>query len=337
MRTQPVDLSETLIVEGLAYYSVRPTALEYLPVGFGSHHWRAADRQGRSLFLTVDDLYAKLAGVDDTHDAVFERLSRAFATAKTLRDRADLDFVVAPLAAQDDSLAQRLTDRYSLAVFPMLDGVTPDADGEFTSDTDRAAVLSILVELHAVETTVASDVREDPSLIPNRAELMATMDDLARPWNEGPYGEPARRLLSAHADDVVSLLGVYDRLAQNVSRDRNRMVITHGEPHAANVLITADGYRLVDWDSVLVAPPERDLSMLGGGRDVLDTYSAATGVAVRPDAMDLYQMWFDLAEIAGYIRIFYGPHVGSADSAESWRNLTHFLRPRERWSGYFGT
>ncbi len=160
-----------------------PSVLEYLPVGFGSHHCRIVGHQGESLFLTIDDLHTKLASADDTHNAVFERLLRAFTTAKTLHDHAALHFVVAPLAARDGSLTQRLPDRYSLAVFPMLDGVTPDANGQFTSDADRAAVLSLLVALHSVDGNVASDVREDNFVIPNRAELMAAMDDLTRPWN----------------------------------------------------------------------------------------------------------------------------------------------------------
>jgi spectinomycin phosphotransferase len=336
MRTQPVDLPETLIDEALSRYSMRPSALEYLPVGFGSHHWRVVGHNEQSLFLTIDDLHAKLASADDTYSAVFERLLRAFATAETLRDRAGLRFVVAPLAARDGSLIQRLTDRYSLAVFPMLDGITPDANGQFTSDVDRAAVLSLLIALHRVDSRVASNIREDNFVIPNRAELLEAMDDLARPWNAGPYGEPARSLLSAHAADVTALFDVYDRLAENVSRERERMVITHGEPHAANVIVAADGYRLVDWDTVLLAPPERDLCMVGGDRDVLAVYSAATGVAARQDAMDLYRIWFDLSEISGYIRGFHGPHVESADSAESWRNLAHHLRPRERWPAYLG-
>jgi len=332
MRTQPLDLPETLIAEALAHYSVRPSVLEYLPVGFGSHHWRVVYQQAQSLFLTIDDLHAKLASADDTRDAVFERLLRAFATAKTLRDRAGLHFVVAPLAARDGSLMRRLTERYSLAAFPMLDGVSPDANGQFTSDADRTAVLSLLITLHNVDCMVASDVRQDNFLIPNRAELMAAMGDLARPWNAGPYGEPARSLLSAQAADVAALLDVYDRLAENASRER--MVITHGEPHAANVIVAADGYRLVDWDTVLLAPPERDLCMVGGSQDVLDAYSTATGVAVRQDVIDLYRIWFDLSEISGYIRGFYEPHVETADGAESWRNLTHHLRPRERWPEY---
>ena len=37
------------------------------------------------------------------------------------------------------------------------------------------------------------------------------------------------------------------------------MLLTHGEPHPGNAMLAADGWRLVDWDTALVAPLERDL------------------------------------------------------------------------------
>ena len=110
------------------------------------------------------------------------------------------------------------------------------------------------------------------------------------------------------------------------------MVITHGEPHAANVLQTPDGFIFVDWESVLLAPPERDLWHLAEhDPSLLDAYSRATGIDIDRDALALYRMWYDLAEISGYVSLFRDPHADTADAAESWRNLQHFLRPAERW------
>ena len=43
---------------------------------------------------------------------------------------------------------------------------------------------------------------------------------------------------------------------------QRELVVTHGEPHAGNVMRRSDGrHLLVDWDTVAVAPPERDLWM----------------------------------------------------------------------------
>ena len=42
-------------------------------------------------------------------------------------------------------------------------------------------------------------------------------------------------------------------------------------------------------------------------------------------------MWYDLAEISGYVRWFRSSHDDTADAAEGWQNLQYFLRPAQRW------
>jgi spectinomycin phosphotransferase len=39
-------------------------------------------------------------------------------------------------------------------------------------------------------------------------------------------------------------------------------VVTHGEPHRANVIRDGQELHLVDWDTTLLAPRERDLQMI---------------------------------------------------------------------------
>jgi len=110
------------------------------------------------------------------------------------------------------------------------------------------------------------------------------------------------------------------------------LVITHGEPHAANVITTASGLVLVDWDTTLLAPPERDLWHLADqDRSLLPRYTAATGTQIDDQALTLYRLWWDLAEIAGYLTLFRSAHEHTADTRESWNNLKEYLRPAERW------
>ena len=40
---------------------------------------------------------------------------------------------------------------------------------------------------------------------------------------------------------------------ETVGRPAARMVLTHGEPHPGNTMRTVDGWRLIDWDTALVA------------------------------------------------------------------------------------
>lgn len=104
------------------------------------------------------------------------------------------------------------------------------------------------------------------------------------------------------------------------------MVLTHGEPHIENVILTATGPMLIDWDTTMVAPPERDLWMLeSGDGTVIDTYTRVTGTQVLPSMLDLYRLRWDLTEVAIYTALFRQPHTDDTDARESWKNLNSYL------------
>jgi len=310
-------------------WGFRPASLSYQAVGFGSHHWLAVDRDGQELFATVDDLSEKLRDDADTTGAVFGRLEQAFESALSLRRDAGLDFVIAPLPTTRGRVLRRLTDRYSLVAHPYLAHCQAGQDGEFETRADRHAVLAMLIRLHRAKATPPP---ADDFKIPDRAALLAAMHSTSEPWQTGPYGTRSRDLLARHAADLGALLAVFDQLADRVRTRTGRMVITHGEPNAGNVLKTPAGFVFVDWESALLAPPERDLWALAeSDPGVLDAYSAATGNAIDTDALALHRMWYDLAEISGYICWFRGRHDDTADAAEGWQNLQCFLQPAQRW------
>lgn len=55
---------------------------------------------------------------------------------------------------------------------------------------------------------------------------------------------------------------------------------------------------------------------------MLDAYQAHAGpIAPQPRRLELFHLWWDLAEICGCVEEFRRPHVDSADSRQSWRNL----------------
>jgi len=333
MLTQPADLAEGRLRGAVADgWGLAAAALRYLPVGFGSHHWLAASADGSRLFLTVDDLDAKLSSGEDTTDAAFARLERAFATALSLRRDCGLTFVLAPIPAQDGHVLVRLQDRYSMVVHPYTDGEQTGTESVFDSRADRDGMLALLAVLHAARP--AAKPLADDLTVPNLDELRAAAAATDERWDTGPYGEPARGLLAAHASDLARLLTSFDGLTARVAARPERMVVTHGEPGAHNVLRTPAGLVLVDWDSVLLAAPERDLwDLATHDLSALDVYSAASGTEVDADALACYRMWYDLFEIGGYLRLFRREHHDTADAAESWRNLQHFLQPAVRWPG----
>lgn len=330
MFTRPAYLTEEQIgAELAASWSFAAETLSYLPVGFGSHHWLAADAAGRRLFLTVHDLPHMLQSRLDTAEAAFGRLQRAFGCALSLRRDANLEFVIAPLPTVSGQVVRRLSGRYSLAACPYLPGCEPAHEGDFPA-ADRPAVVRLLTELHRATPAVAPQ-RCDFGL-QNADGLHAAIDCTGEPWRSGPYGEQARALLDRHASGVIALMTAYGELAAGARSRPERFTVTHGEPNPANVLRTPAGFVIVDWDFVQLAPPERDLwDLAETDPSVLAAYTEATGTDIDPGALALFRMWYDLSEIAGYIELFRAAHDDTEDTAESWKNLEYYLRPAERW------
>jgi thiamine kinase-like enzyme len=193
----------------------------------------------------------------------------------------------------------------------------------------------MLVQIHAARV---GHPRADDFTVPKLEALQAMLDQTEAEWYSGPYARPAQDLLEAHVRDLGVLIDAYRGMASRVAASPERMVITHGEPHASNVISTTGGLVLVDWDTALLAPPERDLFHLADeDPSVLHRYAEVTGTKIHDEALNSYKLWWDLSEIALYLDLFRSPHEDTADARESWTNLKQFLRPAERWPTLVGS
>jgi aminoglycoside phosphotransferase (APT) family kinase protein len=324
MQTRPVSFSDETLSEALrAGWAMKPTTLAYLPVGFGSHHWRVHS-DGADWFVTVDDLSARLHSAAASLDDAYNALRAALATASAVR-AAGMAFAVAPRPGSDGEVLQRVEGRYAVAVYPWVDG-RARGFGDELRPRDRAEIVDLLVQLHATPPETRAQAHTDLFQIASRAELESAMEDSHGSWETGPYGERARVLLAEHAGSIERLLARYDALAELGAADPDRMVLTHGEPHTGNLLETDDGWLLVDWDTALVAPPERDLWMhVEADTTVTGAYQQATGRRVQRDLLTLYRLRWLATDIALFVADFRKPHENTDDIRTSWAALQAYL------------
>lgn len=327
MNSPPRDLDEPALAAALErHWGIVEPRLEYLPVGFGSDHWEAVATDGSRWFVSADDLeHPRFVGV--APDDAFAALGRAFGTAVALHDAAGLEFVLAPVPSHDGNPLRRLDARYSIRVEPFVEGPAGDF-GEFDRP-ERRRMGALLGRLHAASGSVPPGLpgREDFAL-PGREALEEAFAGLDAPWNVGPFGEPARHLLRTHADRVRARLLAYDRLGGLVRDGPDPWVVTHGEPHGANVIRDGiGGLRLVDWDTALIGPRERDLWMvLDPELSGWDEYREHAGdVPLNEDALRLCRERWALAEICVYVAEFRRPHEDTEDTRTSWQGLNQYI------------
>ena len=329
MFTRPEDLADSRVAQALlAGWGLGVDEIDYAPVGFGSHHWRVSAGQER-WFVTADDLDAKRRDRAETFDAARRRLSAALSTARSLRD-AGAAFVVAPVRTVSGRVVHIADGRFAIALYPHVDGESYPW-GPYPTRADRIAIVDLIVAIHRAPSSTSEAALIDDFAIPCRNELAAALADLHDSWRGGPFAEPARLLLERHDDAVRRMLERYDGLAARVASEPERMVLTHGEPHRGNTITTANGVVLIDWDTALIAPPERDLwSLVDEDPSIVDHYAATTGITPDGGALELYRLWWDLTEVSMFIGEFRRAHRETDDTRVAWAGLTRYLDPT-RW------
>jgi spectinomycin phosphotransferase len=312
-----------------AGWGLRVEQARYVPVGFGSYHWDVTDAAGRRHFVTVDDLDVK-GWLGHDRESTFDGLRAAFDVALALRRHAGLPFVVAPTPAAAGESVRRAGPRHSVALFPLVDARA--GFGAERTAAERADLVRLLADLHGATAAALPAARRRHLTLPYRPQLEAALRELDRPWTGGPLSEPVRELLAGSAGEVRERLRAFDRLAVEVDAADGDFVITHGEPHAGNVLVGGGRSFLVDWDTVGLAPPERDLWLVGGGPGELALYTDLTGRAVDPAAIDLYRRRWELDDVGAFTNLLRSPHSRTADTEKAWSGLCTYLAPERSQS-----
>ena len=329
MFTQPDDLTDDAVADTLLRgWGLVADGVAYAALGFGSHHWNAVVGDTK-WFVTVDDLDARLQHAGETRLRARQRLTAALSTAQAIQRRGR-SFVVAPVPSLAGSVLDDVDERYVLALYPHIDG-RAGSWGRYETQAERFAVIDRLVDIHGATQIVKSIAGADDFSIPSRDRLTVALAETSSSWSTGPYAERTRALLVRHADDLNSVLSRYDDLVARVRQSADEPVVTHGEPHPGNVIFTPDGASLIDWDTTLLAPHERDLwSLIDEDPEVAPYYTSKSERSLNEDALRLYRLWWDLCEISLYVAEFHTPHIDSADTQTAWQGLEKYLDPN-RW------
>ena len=289
MLEPPPDVTDDDILDVVRrHWEPGVDTVEHLPVGWGAHHWRVDVDGEPTLFATLDP---------DLPRHTRASLESAYASAAAL----DLAFVWPSLPHTAGGFTVPLGAR-TVSVTQWLAGERP---AESVAELPR-----LLTELHAAPAPGAARTwsTEIPADLPDRIR-----DLLQQDWSD-PLGPAARELVVAHLSQVGAFAREHTRLVDLA--DPTTYVVTHGEPHVRNQWRARDRTWLIDWESLLLAPRERDLATLvHEGRDVDHD----------PEMVRLFDLEWRLSEIWSFARWLQGPHVGDADDRTALGGLSEEL------------
>jgi len=142
--------------------------------------------------------------------------------------------------------------------------------------------------------------------------------------------------LKSKEDETLELVKRAERLAQMLQEQPPEFILCHADIHGWNLLIdTAGALYMVDWDTLIFAPKERDLMFIGGGlgdsgympqEEEIMFYQGYGQTNINEIAIAYYRYERIIEDIAIYCEQFFFSGEGGEDRKQSLEYLkSNFL------------
>jgi spectinomycin phosphotransferase len=244
--------------------------------------------------------------------------------------------VIPPLPTVTQQLWINLTD-FKLAVFPFVDGrnaYETDMLDKHWIEFGRA-----LKAIHTAELspTITEPIQYETFSDEWRACVRRFMEAVVERTFDDPISARFASFLKAKSDVINKLVQRAEELAAVLQAHSQQFVLCHADIHAGNILIDSDdGFHIVDWDTLILAPKERDLMYVGGGQflnkrspeeEELLFYRGYGPTQADPVALAYYRYERIVQDIAAYCEQILLTHGKSKDRENGMRQLISQFGP----------
>jgi spectinomycin phosphotransferase len=302
-------------------YRLRIARIEFLPLGADPHTavYRAVTQASTPYFVKL-----RRGSVDEV------ALMLAQFLAGTLAQ------IIAPLPAGSGRLCANLAP-FALILYPYVEGRTGyEVELSPRQWCDFGAAIK---QIHTTDVPEALRARLPRETYGARWRDQVTTvlgriagDALAE-------AAPAKlvELLEARRSTIVDLVRRAERLAQSLQHRTPEFVVCHSDLHAGNLLIDGtDALYIVDWDSPILAPKERDLMFIGGAQgfrnhtpqqETTGFYAGYGATQIDSRALAYYRYERIVEDIAVICEQLMSTAAGGEDWDQSLRHLAANFAP----------
>ena len=325
---QPPNLPvERILSHIAAAYGLPVSTAEFLPLGADARTavYRARGEGGIDLFLKLR------SGEFSPEPALLAR----FFHDQGIRQ------VIEPLVTLGGDLWAVL-DGFTAVLYPYIDGRN-GFEVRLTGD-QRVAFGAALRAVHSLPLPeiLARRIPAETFGPAWREKVLAYQARVEQGEFDGrPEGTPARRMadfMRERAVTIRSLAAQAGGFAERLRGNRAGFVLCHADIHAGNLLITPGGdFYMVDWDTPIFAPRERDLMFIGAGVDANwpsaveqgQFYQGYGEVAVDLAALAYYRLERVVEDIAAFAEGILDGTLGPADQEQNYRWFAGQFAPGE--------
>lgn len=304
-------------------YGLRITEISFLPLGadVNTAVYRAISEGGTPYFV-------KLRSGDFVGTTVL---------ASQLLSDLGIEQIIAPIVTNTGQPWTRV-DAFTVILYPFVTG-----ENGFDRDLSDQQWISLGAALNQMHVALLPHDRTEQlpheTYSPHWRELVRTFQArVEHDAFEDPAAAQLATLLRANRDTVSELVGRAEQLGEALRGRSLESVLCHGDIHAGNVLIDKnDALYIVDWDTLSVAPKERDLMFIGAGigcvwnsaREESLFYQGYGRTEIDPMALAYYRYERIVQDVAAYCEQLLLTDDGGEDREQSLHYFASQFLPND--------
>ncbi len=173
--------------------------------------------------------------------------------------------IIPPLTTQTGQLWARL-NAFNVILYPFVQGANGfEID---LSDQQRIEFGQALKQLHTanIPPALTQHIQRETFSSRWRDTVKLFLGRIQHEIFQEPVARALAAFLRTKRNDILTLVNRAERLAAAFQAQSPELIVCHADIHAWNLLIDIEGrLYLVDWDTLIFAPKERDLMFVGTG------------------------------------------------------------------------
>jgi spectinomycin phosphotransferase len=217
-----------------------------------------------------------------------------------------------------------------LVLFPYFNGNSLD---HFSPGSDL--LMQVGMCIHAIHSTVEKLPPEMRKSVPQETfdhhqamtrRVLAHADLVI-----GPGGAQAdlRALIRCKRREMEDIFHTARLFGEREQKKQARQVLCHADIHLGNILANSQGaFRIIDWDGIMLAPPERDLMFFGAlnlGNPRLEGYGR--DIQIDRETIAYYKYEWVLQEFADYGEKIFFRDLGDEQKQDALEKFIELFEP----------
>ncbi|MEM7115401.1 MAG: aminoglycoside phosphotransferase family protein [Chloroflexota bacterium] len=246
------SLSDQRIIETLqAAFAIQVKELTFLPLGADRNTavYRALSHDNRPYFVKLRS----------------DNFNEASVTIPRHLHSLGIQQVIPPLQTQTGELWTSLTP-YRVILYPFVDGA--NAFEVAVTDQQRIELGTVLKQLHTAvfPPSLTQSIPHETFSAQWCTRLATVLEQIKTSRFEDRISLALATFIKSRQTDMVMLNQRAEQLAQKLQETPPPFVLCHADIHGWNMLIDQQSnFYVVDWDTLVFAPKEQDLMLVGFG------------------------------------------------------------------------